>query len=272
MGSDPQQALGTIPSNRTDPEAGRSPFHISPPDPPMTSTAARSRCRPAAGAAVLGLAALLAGLGGSAAQAQMLLYENRLPDGFAYVRFANTTPDALTVKPDGFADTVALGTDGGARVSPYYTVEKVAGRTLALDLTAKGVSGHAAFQIKPGAFHTVLLGPGGKAQVVTDEAEINQSRARLAFYNAEPDCGAAGLQLEPSGTSVFSAVAAGSMKGRSVNPIAKAHVKAGCGMGRTVPLDLGELSAGGQYSIWLMAPAGAPVAFMSENAIAPYLR
>lgn len=229
---------------------------------------------PAATRALMFAAATLVGapLAGSGAQAQMLLYENRLPDGFAYVRFANTLPDALTVKPDGFADNVTLGTEGGTRVSAYYTVEKVAGRDLALDLKAKDTPSHATFQLKPGAFHTVLLGWDGKAQVVTDQAEINQTRARLAFYNAEPDCTAAGLQLEPSGSAVFSAVAPGSMRGRSVNPIAKAKVKAGCGTKSSVPIDLGELSAGGQYSIWLMAPAGTPVAFMSENTMAPYLR
>ena len=209
-----------------------------------------------------------------ASAAQVLLYENRLPDGFAYVRFANATADALTVKPAGFADTVTLGTDGAARVSSYFTVEKVAGRSLAVDLSGGGADSHAAFEVKPGSYNTVLIDKNGAvaAKVVTDQAEINQTRARLAFYNAVPDCPAAGLQLEPAGTSVFTGVAPQSMRGRSVNPAASAHVRAGCGASRVSLVDLGQLSAGGQYSVWYMAPGGTPVAFMSENAIAPYLR
>lgn len=232
--------------------------------------------RPASRALVLAACAMTAlPVLAPPARAQVLLYENRLPDGYAYVRFANATADALTVKPNGFADPVALGTDGAARVSSYYTVENVAGRSLAVDLTGAGATTHAAFEVKPGSYNTVLIGRDGAttaAKVVADQAEINQTRARLAFYNAVADCPAAGLQLEPAGTTVLSGVAPHAMRGRSVNPAAKARVRAACGATRATPLDLGQLSAGGQYSIWYMAPAGTPVAFVSENAIAPYLR
>ena len=218
---------------------------------------------------------LLAALAPLPAVAQIMLYENRLPDGYAYVRFANTLADALVVKPQGFADTLNLGTDGAARVSFYHIVEGVAGKTLVVDLAAGGISGVAKFELKPGAFHTVLIGKEGAAlaaRVVPDQAEINQTRARLAFYNAVPDCPAAGLQLDPGGQSVFSGVGPNSMRGRSVNPAANPHVRASCGTTRIAPLDLGSLDAGGQYSVWMMAPAGAPVSFMSKNTIAPYLR
>lgn len=227
------------------------------------------------GVMLAGCVLILSGRVINPANAQMMLYENRLPDGFAYVRFVNTLSDALTVKPDGFGDPVTLGTDGATRISPYYTVEKVAGRSLAVDLSAAKAAGHTVFDLKPGGFNTVLIGMEGTAavtKVVTDQAEVNQTRARLAFYNAVPDCATAGLQLDPGGSSVFSGVAPGSMRGRSVNPAASAHVRAGCGAGRVATVNLGQLSAGGQYSVWLMAPAGTPVAFVSENTIAPYLR
>lgn len=222
-----------------------------------------------------GAALIAAGSFAAPANAQVLLYENRLPDGYAYVRFVNTLPNSLTVKPEGFGDPVTLGVEDAGRVSSYYTVEKVADRSLSVDLSAGSTSGHASFDLKPGGFNTVLIGKDGTAavaKVVTDQAEINQTRARLAFYNAVPECATAGLQLDPGGTSVFSGVTPGSMRGRSVNPAANAHVRAGCGATRTTPINLGQLSAGGQYSVWFMAPSGTPVAFMSENAIAPYLR
>ena len=248
----------------------------------MTTTSSRARnARPAGPTwaaavltAALGTAAFLGSSAGPAA-AQVMLYENRIPDGFAYVRFANTLSDAVTVKPAGFGDVVTLGKGEADRVSAYYTVEKVAGRKLEVDL-ADGAVGRAAFELKPAAFHTVLIGregTGGTAKVVADQSEINQNRARLAFYNAVPGCASAALQAEPGNASVFNGIAPGTMRGRSVNPSPDVHVKASCGSGASsTSLDLGRLEAGGQYSVWLMAPAGAPIAFRSENMIAPYLR
>lgn len=233
------------------------------------------RTRSAAFAAALGtVAGFLASSAGSAA-AQTMLYENRLPDGFAYVRFVNTLSDAVTVKPAGFGDAVTLGKGEADRVSAYYTVEKVTGRKLEVDL-ADGAVGHAAFELKPAVFHTILIGregAGGTAKVVADQSEINQNRARLAFYNAVPGCASAALQAEPGNSSVFNGIAPGTMRGRSVNPSPDVHVKASCGASvSSASLDLGRLEAGGQYSIWLMAPAGTPIAFRSDNMIAPYLR
>ena len=225
-------------------------------------------------AAVLGAAALVGSVAGPAA-AQVMLYENRLPDGFAYVRFVNTLPDAVTVKPAGFGDPVSLGKGEADRVSAYYTVEKVGGRKLEVDFADCAV-GHAMFELKPAVFHTVLIGregAGGTAKVVADQSEINQSRARLAFYNAVPGCASAALQAAPGNASVFNGIAPGTMRGRSVNPSSDVHVKASCGANASAAsLDLGRLDAGGQYSVWLMAPAGTPIAFRSDNMIAPYLR
>ena len=219
--------------------------------------------------------AMFGPLNGPAA-AQMMLYENRLPDGFAYVRFVNTLPEAVTVKPVGFGDPVALGKGESDRVSAYYTVEKVTGRRLEIDLTGTGTTGHATFELKPAAFHTILIGRepnGASAKVVTDQAEMNQNRARLAFYNAVPGCVSATLQTASGGPSVFTGIASGAMRGRSVNPSSDVRLKAACGANPVAAsLNVGRLEAGGQYSIWLMAPSGTPVAFLSENAIAPYLR
>lgn len=221
------------------------------------------------------LAALLAApLAGPRAQAQIMLYENRLPDGYAYVRFVNALPDKLNLKPVGVTDPLTLGVDGAARVSSYFIVENVAGRRFTAEFGG-ATPGQAGFELKPGAFHTIIFEPtagGVAARTLTDSYELSQSKARLAFYNALPDCAAAQLQAEPSGQMIFSGVAADAARGRMVNPAPNPRARASCGGAAAVALDLGPLEAGGQYSVWLMAPGGAPIAFLSKNAIAPYLR
>ncbi|BAR47364.1 hypothetical protein [Methylobacterium ajmalii] len=221
-------------------------------------------------AALLGLPVLVAGT--PRAGAQVMLYEDRLPDGYAYVRFANASPDRLDLKPVGFADPMSLGTTGQERVSPYYIVEGVAGRRVEVKVEgAKPLE----IELKPAGIHTVLIDKAdGRlgTKVVLDQSELSQTKARLAFYNAMPSCAAAGLYLEPKGQPVLVDVGPNIMRGRSVNPAPNPRMRAACGTTRVAELDLGPLDAGGQYSVWLIAPGGTPNAFLSKNRIAPYLR
>ena len=220
----------------------------------------------------IGAGALLASALCGPARAQTMLYPDRLPDGYAYVRFVNTGAQPVTVHPVGFGEAMSLGTEGAARVSAYRVVEGVAGRKLEAQVSAGGRDGRGAFAVEPGSFDTVLVGPDMGLAAVKDEAEVSQTRARLAFYNAAPDCTAAILQLDPGGRTVFAGVGPSTMRGRAVNPAAKVRLRATCLAGQAAPLDVADLDAGGQYSVWLMAPAGKATAFMSVNAIAPYLR
>lgn len=216
-------------------------------------------------------ALVMLALSATTASAQMRLYE-RFPAGFALVRFASALPGDVMVKPESITEPMTLTTAGAGRISAYYGVEDVAGRTFFVELDGKS---RASFALTPGVFQTVLLerSEGGlAARVVIDQAELSQNKARLAFYNAVPDCAGANLQLEPDGQAIFSNVGPNLMRGRSVNPASNARVIASCGSAQTVALDLGSLDAGGQYSVWLMAPEGAPIAFVSKNTIAPYLR
>lgn len=221
-------------------------------------------------AAGLGLAAgaAMSGLTATPALAQIALYEGRLPDGFAYVRFVNTTATALDLAPD-FTDPIKLGATGASRISPYHVVEAVAGKTL----TVASGGGKASFQLKPGQFHTFLItqpGPLLAGTLTVDTTQYNQLRAKLSFYNAVPDCAQATLLLDPSGQSVFKSVAALSMQTRSINPVDEAKVHATCGATAVAPLDLGELSAGGLYTVWLMNEGGKTVTFLAMDSIAPY--
>ncbi|WP_426957411.1 ABC transporter permease [Muricoccus radiodurans] len=218
-------------------------------------------------AAMLGAALLLGGVAGPAS-AQPMLYEQRLPEGFAFIRIANALPEGATIRPD-FRDPVTLGGNGAERVSPYYVAEDVANRPVKFQVTIGGTTTEVQTTVKGGGLNTVILQRRGNELVATsveDQQEYNQTRARLTFYNAVAGCDGGALALDPSGQSVFSGV--GPMQGRtrSVAPAA-AVVRPSCGNQRAANLDLGRLQAGGLYSVWLMAPQGQPTAFLVRDTI-----
>ena len=205
----------------------------------------------------------------AAPRAQPMLYEQRLPDGFAFIRFASALPAATVLKPD-FADgPLSLGAAGADRVSPYYVGEGVTGRDVKIEVQGGPVL---AVRVKGGGLNTILLTPDGAGGVtatsIADQAEYNQTRARVTFYNAVPGCAGGALALAPSNQAVFSDIPALSGRMRSLNPTA-AVVRASCQGKTAAELDLGRLQPGGLYSIWLMAPAGQASAFLVQDRIAP---
>lgn len=214
----------------------------------------------------------LLGLAGPAA-AQQVLYEPLPPRGSAYVRFVNALPEAAALRPD-FTPPQTLGTAPAERVGAYAVVENVAGRTVSVPFTAGARRGAVPLRLEPGGFTTVLLlpeGAGARAVPLADQTEFNQARAKLAFYNAAGDCPAAGLTLQPDGPAVFAGVAPGAAAMRAVNPVT-ARVQAACGGDAAAPFALEGLEAGGRYSVFLMAPAGPPIAFLNRDRTLPWRR
>ncbi len=218
----------------------------------------------------LGGTLVFAMLASTPALAQIPLYAQRLPDGTVYVRLVNALPGAASIQTD-FAGKVALGAGDAARISPYYVAGEAGGKTVTLQVSQDGGAAQAAtFAPKSGTFVTVVLHPKGSgvtADLITDKPEYNQLRARLSFYNATADCSAGSL-AQAGGPTIFSGVAANAARARSINPVT-AKVTASCGAGHAPTLDLGELQAGGLYSVWMMQPAGTLTAFVAHDTIAP---
>ncbi|MBU8536534.1 ABC transporter permease [Falsiroseomonas tokyonensis] len=218
---------------------------------------------------ILLLLAALALTSPARAQAPML-YELRLPDGFALIRYANGLEAATSLRSE-FDLPRELGTEDAARVSRYFVVENAAGRELELRIASGGATASASFRVNPNTFNTVLLlREGGRivARHIEDSTEYNRLRARLTFYNAAPGCAAATLALDPSGRPVIPDLAFPGMQARTITPAA-AKLRVQCGADRVGPLDLGRLEAGQLASLWLMAPGGRPVFFTSRDLIAP---
>jgi len=212
-------------------------------------------------AALLGFAA--------PASAQILLYAQRLPAGTVYMRLVNALPGAASIQTE-FAGTVELGTEGAARVSPYFVSTTLGDKVVTLGVSEGGKSAKPSFTPKSGSFLTIVLhaaGDGVTAAVITDKPEYNQLRARLAFYNATADCPAGSL-AEASGPDIFKGIAPGAAAARGINPVS-AKVVAGCAAGKAPALDLGELQAGGLYTVWMMRPEGTLMSFVAHDMIAP---
>jgi hypothetical protein len=206
-----------------------------------------------------------------AVQAQApLLYEQRLPDGWALLRYVNTLEAPAAFRSD-FDLPRNLGTDGAARVTPFHVIENVEGKTLEAAVAVGAETMRIRFQLTPNAFSTLLLlreGDALVARVIRDATEYNQIRARLTFYNATLTCGPATLKLDPGGQTVLANVENAGMRARTVAPAA-ARVRTSCAGGRVGPLDLGRLEAGQLHSVWLIAPGGTPQIFRSTDTIAP---
>ena len=203
--------------------------------------------------------------------AQVALYGAQPPAGSAFIRFANADGAPVSVGSD-FMPAQNLGIGPTQRVSAYAVVGRVAGRSLTVDAREGGHAVHTTLHVKPGGYLTIILqsAPGAAltATPVTDEADFNEARARLAFYNATPSCPAGSLALEPKGINVFADVGAGATKARSVNPV-KAQLRAACA-GQTADLSVDGMEVGSSYSIWLMLPDGRPIAFMTRDTTLPY--
>ena len=203
------------------------------------------------------------------ASAQILLYAQRLPAGTVYMRLVNALPGAASIGTE-FAGKVDLGADGEKRVSPYFVSTTLGDKTVTLQVDEGGKPSTANFSPKSGSFVTVVLHRAGDkvtASVITDKPEYNQLRARLAFYNATTDC-AAGSLAEASGQDIFKGIAPDGVAARGINPVS-AKVVAGCAAGKSPPLDLGQLQAGGLYTVWMMRPAGTLISFVAHDLIAP---
>jgi hypothetical protein len=215
-------------------------------------------------AALLGLATV------GSAWAQGQVYDPVPPRGSAYLRLVNVLPGEVTARPD-FLPQQRLGIAPAQRVMAFTAVENVANRNLRVEFQEGARRGQASFRIEPGSFVTVLLhatADGSLAATpVVDTADFNRARARLAFYNAMPDCPAATLAIHPGGPAVFEGVPSLATRARSVNPVV-AQIRGSCGERGSPPFALEGLEAGGMYSIWLISGGAQPAAFLTRDTTA----
>ena len=202
--------------------------------------------------------------------AQAQVYDPVPPRGSAYVRLVNMLPGEVTARPD-FLPQQRLGVAPAQRVMAFTTVENVANRQLRLEFQEGARRGQATLRIEAGSFVTVLLHATASGSLaatpVVDAPDFNRARARLAFYNAMPDCPAAAVLIQPAGPAVFENVPSLATRARSVNPVT-AEIRAQCAERASPPFPLEGLEAGGMYSIWLLGGTPTPQAFVTRDSTA----
>jgi hypothetical protein len=220
----------------------------------------------------LALAIALAAGAVAPAHAQDALYGKQPPHGSAFVRLVNALPAAVTITTD-FQAEAHLGTSPTDRVAPYTVVERAAERTLTITAKQGARTGRLNYKAPADGYVTLAVeaDPGGNITImpIVDQAEFNQTRARLAFYNLAPGCASATLGLDPSGPAVFQGLPNGSTKSRTVNPV-QATVRATCSASAGPTLALAGMELGASYSIWLMQPGADMTLFLTPDVSARY--
>lgn len=197
-----------------------------------------------------GMAALPAG-----AYADDALYDTGPSQDSSYVRFVNATDATVTITGQAGAK-IDLPAGDNARATRFQPVK--AGKALAAAVTAAGGTENVTVTVASGEFATVVVTGGAAAKpavtVLKEQpSDFNALKSSLAFYNMDGACPSAGLVAGANNTPVFTGQALGTFARREVNPIA-IGVAALCGAAPTGnAVDLGQLAAGGRYSIFLVA-------------------
>jgi hypothetical protein len=222
-------------------------------------------------ALALALALVLAA-GAAPAGAQSALYGVQAPPDASFVRLVNATSHPISAQLGNTA-AQALGITGADRIGPYIGFDRSAAAALTATARLGAETSRLPVHVGPGGYATVIVWDTEDRSltltVVPDQAEFDQARARLAFYNAAPGCAIASLALQPQNVSIFANVALGSARMRAVNPVA-AEVVPSCQDHPEPALHLADMTVGLSYSIWLMRPGGATITLMTRDEHRPY--
>lgn len=196
--------------------------------------------------------ALLAA-GGPAAAEEGRLYDTGPSVISGYVRFVNGGTDPVAISAG--ADTVTLGTADGERIGRFQAVPARQALTAGIRMGDREAA--VTVTVLPDEFVTIAALDGAATLLLRDQpGDFNALKATIGFFNADPACADGAMIAGAKKTVVFSAVVPGGVARRSVNPVA-ATVEARCGEAAAgSPLELGQLGAGGRYSV-IVIPAAA---------------
>lgn len=181
--------------------------------------------------------------------AEIPLYPTGPSEDAAFVRFANATAQSVDMHATTAKTTVKL--DNSLSATAFYPVRanlNIVGEFhLNREITKFTVN------IKPGEFVTVVArsSDNNLVQIAFRELpeDFNALKSSIALYNADPTCLHANLRLAGRSLLLFEAVAVDTLQRRSINPV-KLSVELLCdGKAQGTALNLGQLEAGGRYTI-----------------------
>ena len=224
------------------------------------------RCLFAGLAVAVGIAASSA-----AVAADGRLYPSGPPNGVAYLRFVNLTPQPVTVVSP--AAKIAIPADDAQRIREFDPVppnQKLTG-SVQLGSDSKPID----LTLQPNEFVTVAASASADAGLVLTvfrevPADFNAMKSSLGLFNLDRNCSDAALVAGDNHQSVVSGVVPGAIGRRMVNPV-NVELAAACGdPAQAVPAKLGALVAGDRYSIFVLASASGRQVVAQRDEQAPF--
>lgn len=205
-----------------------------------------------------GCLASLVGLAAPVGAAQVALYPTGPAEDSAFLRFVNATGADLTVRAQGAEAGVTL--PASATATGFQPVP--AGRVIQGTLHSAAADTPLSLTVAPGEFASVVATAGAAGGPVVlhvlreQPDDFNAMRASLALAVADPACDKASLRVAGRDVAIFQDAATGTVVRRAINPV-RLTVQASCdGAAVGAPLDLGDLAAGGRYTVILAPSAG----------------
>jgi len=220
---------------------------------------------------VVALSAFAASPCGSAGAAEGRLYPSGPPNGVAYLRFVNLTPNEVTIASP--TAKISVPADDTHRVGEFDPVTPgVALRgSVELGEARKPID----VTLAANEFVTVAVtadGADGLTLTVFRDvpSDFNALKASLALFNLDHGCAQAQLVAGDNHLAVVSDVAPGAIGRRLVNPV-NADLGAACGdPAQAAPAKLGQLNAGERYSIFLLADGSGRHVVAQRDEQAPF--
>lgn len=181
--------------------------------------------------------------------AEIPLYPTGPSEDAAFVRFANAHAQSVEMHATTSKTTVKL--DNSLSATAFYPVR--ANLDIVGEFHLNREKSNFTVNIKPGEFVTVVArSTDNKLSQITfreSPEDFNALKSSIALYNADPTCLRADLRVAGRSLLLFEAVAVDALQRRSVNPV-KLSVELLCdGKVQGTALSLGQLEAGGRYTI-----------------------
>jgi hypothetical protein len=185
------------------------------------------------------------------ALAEPQLYETGPSEESSYVRFVNATENTIEIISSNGSAKVELNAKADGRASRFFTVK--AGSKLTANIQGKGSKSSVEVTGKPWEYITIAILPVGASQfksmlIRETPTDFNAMRASVALFNLDASCTAT-MQGGAQKSTILEGIKPFTVQRRLINPV-NLSATVGCG-GQNTKVDLGQLEAGGRYSVFL---------------------
>lgn len=215
---------------------------------------------------------LLAGVLGvgvlPAQAADIKLYETGPAEDSSFVRFVAASADPVDLTAAGSQAKIVLTPASPA--TGFFPIR--ANSDIKGTFNAKGARSDVSLKVKPGEFASVVVQGDSKGltqTIVREEPDdFNALKVSVGLFNTDKRCANAALQVAGRTTLLVDAVAPGTVKRRSVNPV-NIGVRLMCdGKPAGEPLPLGQLQAGERYSVFAVPDGQGTRIIFANDAVA----